>query len=218
MNKLLLSLVLVGVLFSFSPVVKAQEVPQPTQQELTSQLITLLTNLIAQLQQQIADILAQQAIIQQNTHQIVVNTTPAQTVVPVIPQYPTIQLVTPKVGIFECSNAQCTNNSDNPVLISSVEVDIVSTKPDFNSNSITCKLNGKLGDNPIDSNQVTYSYENYSPKSIVLSTNIVVNKGDGVTFTPYCNTTSFTNRDSFVFQTHNFTIMSGDAVLYHDNY
>jgi hypothetical protein len=60
MKKILLSLLLVGMLFSFTPVAKAQSVP--SQQELTQQLIVLLNQLIAQLQKQINDLLAQQAL------------------------------------------------------------------------------------------------------------------------------------------------------------
>lgn len=92
MKKILLSFLLVGMLFSFSPVVKAEV--QPSQQELTQQLITLLTQLIAQLQQQILDILASQAAmgttlqtIQSHTQQISTNTTPPQPEAPKPPVF-----------------------------------------------------------------------------------------------------------------------------------
>ena len=61
MKKLLIGLAMVGVLVGFSPTVKAMEV-QPSQQELTQQLIVLLTNMIAELQRQINEILAREAL------------------------------------------------------------------------------------------------------------------------------------------------------------
>lgn len=66
---------MVGILLSFSPVAKADV--QPSQEELTQQLISLIVQMIAQLQQQLNDMLAQQAITNTSLSQIQQNTTPA---------------------------------------------------------------------------------------------------------------------------------------------
>lgn len=79
MKKLFLSFVLASMLFVCAPVINAQEVVAPTQQELTQQLITLLTQMIQMLQKQIADILAAQATQQTALNQIAQNTTPPVT-------------------------------------------------------------------------------------------------------------------------------------------
>lgn len=88
MKKIIVSLVLVGMLFSFSPVAKAQSTP--SQQEITSQLITLLTQLIAQLQQQIADILAEQETMKSSINAISGSSAPSAPAV----EYPKISIPT----------------------------------------------------------------------------------------------------------------------------
>jgi hypothetical protein len=55
MKKLILSLVLMGMLFAYTPVFAKNAL---TKEEINQQLITLLTQMISKLQQQIADILA----------------------------------------------------------------------------------------------------------------------------------------------------------------
>lgn len=60
MKKIIIALVLVGVLFSFVPLAKADTI-QPSQDQLKVQLIQLLTQMIAQLQAQINAILAMQS-------------------------------------------------------------------------------------------------------------------------------------------------------------
>lgn len=98
MKKLILSLVLLGVAFSFTPVFVKAEITQSAQQspELKTQLIQLIIQMIAQLQQQINDILAQQALqqtalnnIQSNTQQIAQNTAPAPVIIPAPTPMPT---------------------------------------------------------------------------------------------------------------------------------
>ena len=77
MKKLIIVSLLFLSLLSAPIFVHAQTAP--TQEELTQQLITLLTELISQLQQQIASILAAQSAQQDTLNQIAQNTTPAQT-------------------------------------------------------------------------------------------------------------------------------------------
>jgi hypothetical protein len=114
MKKLLLALCVVGVMFTAVP---AFAQTAPTQEELTQQLVVLLTELVKQLQQQLADMLAAQANqtqvitqIQQNTQQIATNTTPSgSTISQPVYEKPTCTLSVKRIN----SSAQLDWTSEN---------------------------------------------------------------------------------------------------------
>lgn len=111
MKKFIIVSLLFVSLLSAPVFVQAQSVP--TQQELTQQLIVLLTEMIKMLQQQIADILASQAAqtttIQQNTQTIQSQSSTIQQI-----QQNTQQIVQPLTA--SCSASYSTNDNINYII------------------------------------------------------------------------------------------------------
>lgn len=150
------------MLFIYVPIVKAQT---NTEKQLTNQLILLLTEMIKQLQQQIADILAQQ-ISQQNISK---NSSTGTSVVPLITESelppfefePTINLYRPNNGTSPSVNFLIVPEITSEVIANNklpdnCELRTIDTSKSGNQEKVT-KFDGFSVKININSNEIPYT-------------------------------------------------------------